>query len=73
MANISERLFKLRSDKQLLQKDVAKDAGLALRSYIYYEHGERKPDSDTLIKLADYFDVSLDWLTGRSETRERQP
>lgn len=54
-----------------MQKDIARDVGLALRTYQYYETGQRKPDSDALIALADYFDVSLDYLVGRSDDPSR--
>jgi len=67
--SLSERLLQLKSERNLLQKDIAKDVGLALRTYQYYERGERKPDSDVLIKLADYFQVSLDYLVGRSDDK----
>ena len=38
-----------------------------------YEAGKNRPDFDGLIALADYFDVSLDYLVGRSDRRERNP
>lgn len=67
MSKLSERLIQLKLERNLLQKEIAKNVGLALRTYQYYETGERKPDSDALIALADYFDVSLDYLVGRSD------
>jgi len=67
MPTLSERLLELKAEQGLLQKDIARDVGLALRTYQYYESGKRKPDSDTLIKLADYFNVTLDYLTGRTD------
>lgn len=66
MANFCERLNELKSSKNLLQKDIAKDVQLSLRAYQYYERGEREPNLSTLIALADYFNVSLDYLVGRS-------
>ncbi len=72
MSNLSKRLIQIKVERGLLQKDIAKSVGLALRTYQYYESGERKPDSDTLIALADYFDVSLDYLVGRSDIAERR-
>lgn len=66
MANFCERLNELKSIKNVLQKDIAKDIHLSLRAYQYYERGEREPNLSTLIALADYFDVSLDYLVGRS-------
>lgn len=67
MANFCERLNELKSSKNLLQKDIAKDVQLSVRAYQYYERGDREPNLSTLIKLADYFEVSLDYLVGRSE------
>ena len=40
--------------------------------YYRYEQGERQPTLPVLIALADYFDVSLDYLVGRSDVRERR-
>ena len=70
MATLSDRLQQLKTEKKLLQKDIAKDNNLSLRAYQYYERGERNPTSDILIKLADYFNVSLDYLVGRSNDPE---
>ena len=71
MSTLNERLIQLKNERGLLQKDIARDVGLALRTYQYYETGQRKPDSDALIALADYFDVSLDYLVGRSDDPAR--
>ena len=70
MATLSDRLQQLKIEKKLLQKDIAKDNNLSLRAYQYYERGERVPTSDTLIKLADYFNVSIDYLVGRTDNPE---
>ena len=67
MATLSDRLQQLKMEKKLLQKDIAKDNNLSLRAYQYYERGERNPTSDILIKLADYFHVSIDYLVGRTD------
>ncbi len=67
MINLATRLIELKEKNNVLQKDIAKSVGLSLRSYQRYEYGERNPTSDILIKLADYFDVSLDYLVGRSD------
>lgn len=42
-----------------------------MRTYQCYEYGERIPDLEGLIAIADFFDVSLDYLVGRSENRVR--
>lgn len=66
MATLSGRLVELKESKGVLQKDIANGVGLPLRSYQRYEYGEREPTSSVLIALADYFDVSLDYLVGRT-------
>lgn len=61
----SERLKQLRSEKQILQKDIAKYLEVTVRTYQYYESGELEPDLEKLVKLADLFNVSTDYLLGR--------
>ena len=68
-----ENLLKLRTERGLTQADVAKAIDIRTLTYQRYEYGEREPRLSKLIALADFFDVSLDYLIGRSETRERQP
>jgi len=63
----------LRKEKKLTQTQVAEFLKQTLRAYQYCEAGEHIPEFSNLIALADFFDVSLDYLVGRSETRERQP
>ena len=71
MSALSERLMQLKTERKLLQKDIAKGAKIALRTYQYYERAEREPSSSVLIALADYFNVSLDYLVGRSDNPNR--
>jgi len=61
----SEQLLKLRTERNLLQKDVAEAAGIALHTYQRYEYGEREPQLSALVKLADFYGISLDELVGR--------
>ena len=72
MPNLNDRLIDLKIRNKHLQKDIAKSVGLSLRAYQRYEKGEREPTSSVLIALADYFDVSLDYLVGRSDNPERR-
>ena len=67
LTTLATRLIELKEKNKVLQKDIAKSVGLSLRSYQRYEYGERNPTSDILIKLADYFDVSIDYLVGRTD------
>ena len=73
MANLGERLKLLREEKGLKQVEMAEQSSQSPRAYQYYEAGSRHAEYDHLLALADFFDVSLDYLVGRSETRERQP
>ena len=68
MPDLSERLRILRKEKGLTQQEVGDTLGKSLRAYQYYESGTRRPEYPQLLALADFFDVSLDYLTGRSET-----
>jgi transcriptional regulator with XRE-family HTH domain len=69
MTNLSERLKQLRTEQSLTQTELANAMSLSLRGYQYYERGEREPNASQLIQLADYFQVSLDYLVGRSDER----
>ena len=62
-----ERIKELRISKHLTQKDVSNYINITTNAYQKYEYGTRKPDIDIFIKLADYFDVSLDYLLGRTD------
>lgn len=64
---IGQRLHYLRKQKKLTQKKVSQDLGIARSTYSGYENDTRYPDYDTLIKIADYFNVSVDYLLGRAE------
>ncbi|CAM5204256.1 MULTISPECIES: helix-turn-helix domain-containing protein [Bacillus subtilis group] len=58
----SKRLTMLRKSKNLLQKEVADKIGVARTTYASYEQGKREPDIETINKIADFFDVSTDYL-----------
>ena len=64
---LCERLSELKSSKQLMQKEIAQGAGVPLRTYQRYETGEREPSASTLSALADFFNVSIDYLVGRTD------
>lgn len=66
MSTFSERLCQLRKETGKGQADVAQEIGIPYRSYRRYEAGESSPTVPTLVRLADYFQVSADYLTGRS-------
>lgn len=73
MKDFSEILKELRLEKNVSQKTVAELLGVSDRNIRFYESGEHRPDFDGLLLLADYFNVSIDYLVGRSSTRKRQP
>ena len=63
----SNRFKDIRIAKGMTQKQVADDLELSVIAIQNYENLRRKPAYDILIALADYFDVSLDYLVGRSD------
>ena len=64
------KLKELRKEKNISQIKLALDLGLNQNSVSRYESGERQADYATLIKFADYFDVSTDYLLGRTNNRK---
>ena len=68
----SERLKELRVSRNLTQKQVYTSVGMSALGYQRYEYGEREPAFKQLLALADFFDVSLDYLCGRSDIMERR-
>jgi len=72
MVTFPDRLKALRKAKGVTQIAMADFLGIRERSYQMYEHGKREPNHETTIKLADYFDVSVDYLLGRSDSPTRQ-
>ena len=62
------RLKYLRKKKGISQLKLAIDLNMNQNSISRYETMEREADYETLIKFADYFDVSIDYLLGRTET-----
>jgi transcriptional regulator with XRE-family HTH domain len=71
MKSFAERLPLLRKSKKITQKQLAEALGINTRTIQYYESGDKRPDFDGLIRLADYFDVSIDYLVGRSDDPRR--
>jgi len=63
--SFSNQLKKIRKEKKLTQLDVATALGITVRQYQRYESGEQTTTLENLIALADFFDVSLDYLVGR--------
>ena len=64
------RLKELRKKKKLSQLRLAIDLSTTQNTISRYETGEREPDIEALIKIANYFDVSVDYLLGRTNNPE---
>jgi transcriptional regulator with XRE-family HTH domain len=62
-----KKLSDLRHKHGLKQDEVAEILGVGRTTYAMYEQGNREMDYASLIKLADYYKVSLDYILGRSE------
>lgn len=72
MIEFKDHLRKIRKSHKSTQKQVAASVGVTERNYQDWEYGNIKPGFDALIALADYFDVSLDYLVGRSDDPTRR-
>lgn len=60
--SFGDRLTNLRKSKKITQQGMADILGIARTTYASYEQGHRQPDYDTLQKIADHFDTSIDFL-----------
>ena len=65
------RLKELREDNDLLQKQVAKALGITQRNYSYLETGYTMLTEDILIKLANFYDTSIDYILYQTDVRKR--
>lgn len=65
MSVLGDRIKHLREQASLSQKRLAEALGISNVQLSRYETGDRKPDPDTIRQIADYFDVSVDYLLGR--------
>lgn len=67
------RIRDLREDADLNQTQVAKYLGMSQTGYSKYETGENDIPTQVLIQLAQFYHVSVDYLLGLSDTKERNP
>ncbi|WP_099832353.1 helix-turn-helix domain-containing protein [Streptococcus suis] len=65
----AKRLKQLRKEANLTQKNIADNFNTSPQSYAQWEKGLRNPSKESLEKLADFFNVSTDYLLGNSEIR----
>lgn len=68
--NFAKRLKSLREEKNIKQVELAKSLKMTSATLSQYEKGIREPNNETLIKLAEYFDVSVDYLLGLTIVRK---
>ncbi len=66
-----QRLRDLREDRDLNQTEVAKMLGMSQTGYSKYETGENDIPTAVLIKLADFYDTSIDYLLSRTNVKKR--
>lgn len=67
MVPFAERLQEVRLQRKLTQKELAEHLKMTERSYQHYEGGTRRPNFEVLVALADFLDVSTDYLLGRTD------
>lgn len=67
---LSDRLKQLRTENNVLQKEIAEKLKITTSAYGFYEQGKRTPDADTLNKIAELYNVSIDYLLGRTNIRD---
>ena len=63
----SEQLSVLRTENNLSRSQLAEQLNVSVRLISYWENGQRECDFDMLIKIADIFSVSVDYLLGRKD------
>lgn len=68
-----KRVYDLREDSDLTQKSIAEYLGVHPNVYRRYEKGKRDFPLELIIKLADYYHVSTDYLLGRTDRPEPYP
>ncbi len=67
METFPVRLKNLRESRRIYQRELAEILGVTTRAYQFYESGRSEPNIKTLIALADHFNISIDYLVGRTD------
>ena len=67
------RIRNLREDNDLSQEKIAQYLSVSQRAYSRYENGERSIPTEILIKLADYYHTSIDYLVERTDCKNPYP
>ena len=68
-----QRIRDLREDKDLTQREVGEAINVPQRTYAYYESGERMVPPQVLVALAQFYNVSVDYLLGLTDQRKPYP
>ena len=69
-SKFSQRLRELRKERGLLQKNIAEVLNITRAAITQYENDYRFPDQQMLMKIADFYEVTLDYLLGRTDFRD---
>lgn len=67
MKTYGHRIAKLREQRKLTQEELSKQLSISRASLSHYEKSRRVPDYETLNKIADFFNVTVDYLIGRTD------
>jgi transcriptional regulator len=70
-SNFGERLREIRLQKNMTQEQIAKKLNLAVSTIGMYERGAREPSFETLENIADFFNIDMDWLLGKSNIQNK--
>ncbi len=73
MKILAQRLKELRESRRIYQREMAENLGLSFRGYQNYETGQTEPKLSTLVALADFYGVSIDYLVGRTNRPDFKP
>lgn len=69
---LGKRIADLRKEHKLSQYELANRIGFSRGKLANYEQGSRQPDYETLIRIADFFDVSTDFLLGKTDLQNKR-
>ena len=70
---LGERLKHLRSQSNKTQQQIADKLGITRAAYSHFENDRNQPDSDTIVKLAEIFEVTTDYLLGKEQSQDNDP
>ncbi len=71
--NYNERIREMREDRLLTQQNIADILHIGQRTYADYESGKTRIPVDSLLILAKFYNVSLDYITGASNIKNEYP